>query len=381
MTPKTELNTPEELINIISINRRDNISIIIDHDLGGGANKFREKLVEEIVSTGGVVIIFTFHISTLSDLIIVRDRQLNRRYNISSRTILMDFIKYFSVKEVIFNNAVSFVRPEEIAFFIMGVKAHSSAKLKIFIHDFYLACPSHFLIDYLGKYCGIPDESVCANCLSKNNYGFNTLFIERDLTRWREIWRPVLNVADEIIAFSNNTVELLTKAYPKLSKSKISVVPHQVNKIETNFSIDAGNGKLRIGIVGHIGHHKGSNFVKALADEIKQRGVDVEIVVIGSIDVRCEASIVSITGKYEPVELPGLINRTGVNIMLFPSIVPETFSYVVQELISMELPVVSFKIGAPAERIASYPSGMLLDTMDPSICLDQLILFYNRMYN
>ncbi len=66
--------------------------------------------------------------------------------------------------------------------------------------------------------------------------------------------------------------------------------------------------------------------------------------------------------------------------MLFPSICPETFSYVVHELMDMKLPVASFNFGAPAERLASYSKGLVLSSMDPASVLDELISFHRKTY-
>jgi glycosyltransferase involved in cell wall biosynthesis len=78
--------------------------------------------------------------------------------------------------------------------------------------------------------------------------------------------------------------------------------------------------------------------------------------------------------------LTGLIEKSGANVFLFPSIWPETFSYVVQELMSMSLPVASFNFGAPAERLETYQKGLVLDSMDPATVLDDLISFHRKSY-
>jgi glycosyltransferase involved in cell wall biosynthesis len=142
----------------------------------------------------------------------------------------------------------------------------------------------------------------------------------------------------------------------------------------------ANTNNLRIGVVGQIGFHKGSLFIQALGREIKRRGADVNVVVIGAIEAMCDPLVVTQTGPYKHDDLPGLIERTGANVFLFPSIWPETFSYVVQELVSMDLPVASFNFGAPAERLAAYPKGLVLDSMDPGAVLDDLISFHRKIY-
>ncbi len=46
----------------------------------------------------------------------------------------------------------------------------------------------------------------------------------------------------------------------------------------------------------------------------------------------------------------------------------------------MDLPVASFNFGAPAERMISYPKGLILASMDAAHVLDELILFHSKIY-
>ena len=378
--PRTALQRPDDLAFLFGQQEGKNLCLILDHDLGGGANHYRDRLVDSVIREDRSAIILTYHVTTLSYMVIVRNKRLNLRYSVPDMTFLLEALKQLSVGDIIYNTAVSFVKPDEIPQFLIRLKALTSARLMVLAHDFYLVCPSHFLLDHEGKYCQIPDIGVCANCLPKNRYGFATLFIERDISKWRAIWGSLLAIADEIVTFSNSTAQLLMKAYPQIESSQISIKPHQVEYLPSKIAKIKQTSSLRIGVVGQIGFHKGAAFIQQLSREIKHRGVDINIVIIGSIEVSCEPMIVSQTGPYRYDELPSLINASGANIMLFPSIWPETFSYVVQELMHMNLPVASFNFGAPAERIVSYPKGLILASMDAANVLDELILFHSKIY-
>ena len=248
------------------------------------------------------------------------------------------------------------------------------------IHDFFPICPSHFLIDHESKHCHIPEISVCSNCIQKNQQGFSTLFLARDMSKWRSLWGALFAASDEVVTFSENSSKLMLKAYPQIQLEKISVVPHKVSHLTGKMPNVTNINSLCIGIVGQIGHHKGAVFVQALAREIKRRNLELKIVVIGAIEATCEPSVLSQTGSYKHDDLPDLIENTGANLFLFPSIWPETFSYVVQELMDMSLPVACFNLGAPAERLASYTKGLVLNSMDTECVLDDLISFHRKIY-
>jgi O-antigen biosynthesis protein len=86
------------------------------------------------------------------------------------------------------------------------------------------------------------------------------------------------------------------------------------------------------------------------------------VVVIGEIDnaEHRQYSNLTVHGRYDASELPDLIERYGINICLLPSIWPETFSYVTQEIMVMDLPLVCFDLGAPAERVKMYLNGTVV---------------------
>ena len=378
--PKVALHKPSDLAAILRSDERTRICLVIDHDLGGGANHYRYRFVDSIVQEGRTAIVLTFHVATLTHMLILRNRRVNLRFSIPDKAFVIDAVRFLSITDIVYNTAVSFVKPEEIPPLLIGLKRITSARLTILVHDLFLICPSHFLIDHAGVYCGIPDINVCTGCLQRNQQGFANLFVARDIRKWRSIWGSTLAVSDEIVAFSKNTLDLLLEAYPKAAGLNLSVVPHRVNHLTGKIPNLTNIDRLCIGVVGQIGFHKGSLVVKALAQEIKRRNVDLKIVIIGTIETNCEKSVVSQTGAYNYERLPNLIERTGVNVMLFPSIWPETFSYVVQELMEMSLPIASFNFGAPAERLTSYSRGLVLVSMNVESVLDELILFHRKIY-
>jgi len=197
---------------------------------------------------------------------------------------------------------------------------------------------------------------------------------------WRMLWGNLLTEADEIVCFSKNSGILLMAAYPLLEANKVAIHPHKTDFLLGKVPRVVDIGELRIGVVGNISNHKGALPVQNLAKEIKNRGLELKIVIIGSINANCEPTVVSQTGTYTHDKLPRLVEESKVNIMLFPSICPETFSYVVQELVDMKLPVACFNLGAPAERLATYPKGLILSSSEPSVILDELITFHKKTY-
>lgn len=365
---------------ILSANELRNIVLVIDHDLGGGANHYRERLVTEKVNEGATVLILSCAIATLSYVLLVRSKQRSEQYSIPGYDFMLELADQLQIKEIIYNTGVTFPRPEELPPLIAKLKNKFNPRLTLLVHDFFMVCPSHYLIDDTGEYCGIPETKRCQICLARNHQDFSLLFRSRDIIQWHALWGSVIGLADEVRTFSYNSLSLFQRAYPALDLSRVVVTPHTVSYLKHAKIKPSYTDTLRIGVVGHIGYHKGAKIVRDLACEIKTRCLDIQIVVIGTIEARCEASVVSETGPYQHDKLPELIENAGVNIMFFPSIWPETFSYVVHELVELELPVACFDLGAPAERLRAYEQGLILKETTASATLENLILFHKRVY-
>jgi glycosyltransferase involved in cell wall biosynthesis len=354
--------------------------LIIDHELGGGANQYRKRIVAEKVTEGATVFILSFHVATLSYVLTIQNKRLNERFWISGYAFLVEVAKTVDLKEIIYNTGVSFTRPDELPQLLVKLKNQFNSRLTLLLHDFFMVCPSHFLLDSNGAFCNIPELEKCRTCLPSNQQGFAPLFPSQNIAQWRFLWGNALSLADEIRAFSNDTLDLLKKAYPALDLSRAIVKPHDVKYLGSGKINPSFTAKLKIGVVGQIGLHKGAKFIQELAKEIKSRDLDIQIMIIGAIEASCVKSVVKQTGPYQQEQLRTLIEGSEANIMLFSSIWPETFSYVVQELIALNLPIACFNLGAPAERLASYSKGLILNRQEASSVLDELIAFHQRMY-
>ncbi|UUZ71780.1 glycosyltransferase [Polaromonas sp. P1(28)-8] len=209
-----------------------------------------------------------------------------------------------------------------------------------------------------------------------NGEGFATLFTSSNILIWREKWGRALMAADHIICFSSSSKTLLKRAYPSLEERRVLIIPHAAEeRIHWQPRINLSTG-LHLGVVGSIGVHKGAAIVQKLADEIAERQLPIRITVFGSIDLPCEPSVVAVTGPYRVEELPLMIEKSGANVFIVPSICPETFSYVTQELMTMNVPVVCFDFGAPAERVGAYDRGLVLPITSAHQLLDDVLEFH-----
>ncbi len=353
------------------------LALVIDHDLGGGANLYRQAHVAQLAADGFTPLLLSVHHGILSYQVTVKRGARARTTNIDDLETLFGLLSQARIDRVVFNNILSFPEPlvlvRELSSWLQQTKP---TQFLFLVHDYYCICPVWLLLDHTGRYCGIPDAVVCSDCLRCNTAPFLEFAAGADIAVWRSVWGGLLNCANEIRCFSEASRKLLLRAYPHLDSNCISVLPHQIKHARLRPIKLADPGWPVIAVIGHLAYHKGGKFVQDLADQILRTGDDARIVVVGTIDYALPASIATVTGTYRPEQLPDILERHSVNIGLFPSICPETFSYVAEEMMMMEIPVVAFDIGAPGERVARYRRGCVLPPSSAEVVLDHIRRHY-----
>ena len=133
-----------------------------------------------------------------------------------------------------------------------------------------------------------------------------------------------------------------------------------------------------IGVAGTLNFPKGSMVVKELAKEIEKSYSDkLRIVVIGEMleDFYKSESMI-VTGKYKRENLPEISKQYNVNLFLFPSTCPETYSLVCDEIIEMGYPLAVFNFGAQKEKAEQYQKGIILEEMGAEYMINKFRTLY-----
>lgn len=370
----------------LGISTSSEMHFIVDHQLGGGANQYRQDVVDAIVKQGKVALILTYQLARLRPILTVQTTDNIQHFALDRLSELGPALSKLKIATITYNTGVSFVEPECIPNLLLNLAKQHRARLTVLIHDYFTVCPSHFLLNNEDRFCGIPDLKTCQACLPRNANGFTSLF-SGDIAAWRLSWGPLLQQADEIVAFSNSSVRLIRQAYELWPNGKdwlkgraITVRPHKVDYlIQSDFSVRQVDS-LIIGVIGHITLHKGSRFIQRLGQCIEEQAGKELIAIIGSLEGNINSHIIKQTGPYKRERLGDAIHASGANIILFPSICPETFSYVTHEVIELGIPLACFDYGAPAEKVANYEKGLVLKSEDPIEVLQGLRQLFQAAY-
>ena len=338
-----------------------------------GIESLSQRTDAEPAAVGKYLLLLSFNLSHLHHVIEVRRQNKLKRFLVDGPDIVRDLARHRLLESVFLNDAVTFPNPDNLARLLRELACVHKLPVTVASHDFLAVCPSHTLLNRDGRYCNVPNLEICRKCLPANQFGFCTLFVSGTIDDWRKTRGDYLAAASKILCFSHSSKEIIRKAYPELPEAKFEIRPHTIHQPPLRVPNISRCGPVHIGVVGNIQFHKGANIIKELAEEIVRRRSSIKISIIGTIDSKCSSTVVSVTGAYEWTKLPDLIEKSGANVFLLPSIWPETFSYVTQELISMQVPLVCFDLGAPAERVAGYPLGRVIRLDNAAAILDQLI--------
>ena len=290
-----------------------------------------------------------------------------------SRTIndVFEALGLSNSKHIIVNSLYGHSNVAESIANIISIKKKLNATLDFKMHDFNALCPSPHLSDFNDKYCGVPTENdICNHCLTKNTgWYFNSTQAEDrpvDIKVWRQPFYELFDIADTLTFFDASAISIVRKAF-NIEDRKIRVIPHTTHYFKCQKNIGL-SGPLHIGVLGTLTKIKGSHVIQDLYDHIQRNKLHIPITVVGSSLVPLSDGI-NIHGQYDPDDLIKIIQHRKINMILMPSIVPETFSYTLSEAMEMKLPIVAFDIGAQGNRVKGYKLGKVISVDSSSSTL------------
>jgi glycosyltransferase involved in cell wall biosynthesis len=235
------------------------------------------------------------------------------------------------------------------------------APIDFTIHDYYSVCPRIDLIYAAeGGYCGEKGEAQCKTCLQKS-----PALGEIDIKTWRSRNARFMTHASRVFAPSRDVEKRMLRYVPDIA---ITVVPHPepvaVVPALRNIVCLPAERPLRIFVLGALTGAKGADVLEACAVDAAKRNLPLHFELIGfSYRTMCvvpDASLV-VHGRYRDGELATLLKFHAPDLVWFPALSPETYSYTLSAALAAGLPVVVPDLGALAERVAARPWSWIVD--------------------
>ncbi len=345
------------------------LTIAFGHTLGGGAEHYLQERADACENSRFAIVRFDEDKSAFTC-----EAKINGCVELACYSdVETIFNSSAGVNKVLVNELVGYPNLASLLPFIIRFARENNSKVEFVANDYYALCMNYNLVDWEGKFCNLPRLGECERCFERIRRGE---FSKSGIEEYRGVWEQFLLDCNFITAFSDSTKRLFERAYPSLAeKETINVVPNVVaplRKVQGHES----SGKTVIGVLGVLSHNKGLEVVKDIVALIDQNDTGCELVLIGSAVEEAPSIVRRQTGAYDRDDLPQLIEDRKVDIVLIPSICPETFSFTVSEAMDMGLPVVSFDVGAPADRVRNYDKGLVLplDT-EPETIIDEISSF------
>ncbi len=254
---------------------------------------------------------------------------------------------------------------------VMDLPDALGVPLKLIVHDYSWFCTRVHLMDSSRKYCGEPDLAACEQCYSDLGSA-----LEEDIRPTALVARSAdwLAKAETVVVPSADVAKRLRRHFPTVRPVTEAWEGEPVSRRRHARPRDVME---RICLIGAIGHEKGYDILFDCAHDAARRELPIEFHLIGySCDDRrlLETGKVFITGPYEEAELDGLIDAQHASVGLLPSILPETWSYALSAMMRSGLAVLSFDIGAQAERLRRYKRGRLVPLATPASALNGVLL-------
>jgi glycosyltransferase involved in cell wall biosynthesis len=199
----------------------------------------------------------------------------------------------------------------------------------------------------------------------------------------RSLPRPVRRVlalapalATRVVANSDFTREVLTEVAPRLH-DRITVVHNAVRRPASPVAARAElTGPVRLLYVGRLSPRKGPHVAVAALAELRARGVDARLTLVGSVFAGYEwfeaqlREQVRTSGLAERVELLGFApdvwpHLAAADVVLVPSVAEESFGNAAVEAVLAARPLVVSDSSGLREAVAGLRSARIVAPGDP----------------
>lgn len=219
-------------------------------------------------------------------------------------------------------------------------------------HDFHSYCPQITLTDHTDRYCGERGLDQCRQCLRKNPAPGG-----ESIDSWRARHTQLLSHGRYVITPSQDTARRIQKFAPT---ARVQVVTHATLDPQTiasptpNPPLLGAQQPLKIVVLGALGKVKGADVLEDAALLATDQNALVEFHLLGYAYrnlKKLPKARLTVHGSYDDGDLPALLQWLKPDLIWFPALWPETYSYTLSASLASGLPIVAPNLGAFGERL------------------------------
>ncbi|MEO8372037.1 MAG: glycosyltransferase, partial [Candidatus Solibacter sp.] len=250
----------------------------------------------------------------------------------------------------------------------------------VICHDFFPFCPA-LNISFHGV-CHECTPASLARCTVENQH--NRFFLNIPASYWPPVRAAFAQIVNRqlcrLIAPSASVRVHYEELAPELAE-RITVVPHGARAISDRplkLRLESAS-RLRIVILGSLAPNKGAGLLEEMMPRLIEFA-DLYLVGCGAENCSRFEGIpgVKVILQYQREELPEILEKINPHLGLLLSIVPETFSFTLQELLELAIPVVCTRMGSFADRVEDGVNGFLCEPEAGAITARLLSLYEDR---
>ena len=273
--------------------------------------------------------------------------------SIEYRRILEQIIAEFEVEAIIVSSLIGH-----------SLDALTQPRKTIIVcHDFYPICQA--INPQFGRTCERCTLDDLRRCAKFNP--LNDIFRKEVSDEWHEMRSLFVShlVARgiEIVVPSPSVATTLKQLEPRLQVVPIHVIPHGIDLDAPRLAIASRTASepLRIVVLGRLSEKKGTKLLRAACEELRPLAA-ITLVGCGDLGVKlAEECGWTFIERYEQGALPDLVRSLAPHAGLLASVVPETFSYTLSELMGLGVPPIATAVGSFNDRIVEGESGFLFE--------------------
>lgn len=345
------------------------VQLHVIHDLGGGSSKWLRDYVEaDATRTNLVLKSFTQNAAAGSGVALyadAADESALRLWKFSEE------IQGTAVAHAEYRAALAeAVRDYRVdALLVSSLIGHSLEALDtglptvVVNHDYFPYCPAINI--HFGGTCRQCDANRIVECHA-GNPRFNPFlrFMPPERIAVRARFMELIRRPETIMAVPSQSVaENLVRLNPLFTEVAFATIPHgyghPLEKLPT--AQPSHEDRLRIAVLGQLSVPKGLELLRGALNELT---AFAEIYLVGCKELgeifKFEPHV-HVTSDYKVAELPIHFANINPHVGLMMSIVPETFSYALTELMMLGVPAAATRVGSFEDRIRHGDNGYLYE--------------------
>ncbi|HWP10397.1 MAG TPA: glycosyltransferase, partial [Ramlibacter sp.] len=213
-------------------------------------------------------------------------------------------------------------------------------------HDYYSMCPQISLTDHTDRYCGEQGGGECGRCLQRTPAPGGM-----DIASWRQSHGGLLTGARHVLAPSRDVARRFARMRPS---ADVRLAPHtdlaSLPRLpEPEVAPLAPGARLKVVVLGGLSRIKGADLLEDTAVLSAKSAAPLEFHLIGHAYrelLKQPRAALTVHGPYQEKDLAGLLRWIKPDLVWFPALWPETYSYTLSACLAAGLPVAAPDIGA-----------------------------------